>query len=126
MIVKQVTARVENKEGKLKEVVDILAKENIQVEAISMADTVTRLIVKDPDGVAAMLKAHGYPVELTDVIRVKIPSRSGALTQMLVAIADAGINLEYMYAFAAEEGNQMIFYPSDVQKTEEILSGFSM
>ena len=95
MIIKQVTARVENKEGKLKEVMDILAQENINVEAISMADTVTRLIVKDPEGVADILKKHGYPVELTDVIRVKIPSRSGALAEMLVAIANEKINLEY-------------------------------
>ena len=122
MIVKQVTARVENKEGKLREVMDILDQENIEVEAISMADTVTRLIVADPEGVATILKRHGYPVELTDVI----PSDSGALARMLVAIANANINLEYMYAFATEEGSQMIFYPSDVARTEEILADLSM
>ena len=52
MIVKQVTVRVENREGKLKEVMDILAEENINVEAISMADTVTRLILPNPEQVA--------------------------------------------------------------------------
>ena len=108
------------------EVMDILDQENIEVEAISMADTVTRLIVADPEGVATILKRHGYPVELTDVIRVRIPSDSGALARMLVAIANANINLEYMYAFATEEGSQMIFYPSDVARTEEILADLSM
>lgn len=122
MIVKQVTVRVENREGKLQEVMDILGQENINVEAISMADTVTRLIVPDPESVAQILKQHKYQVELTDVIRVKIPSRPGALAQMLVSLAEAKINLEYMYAFGSAEGDQMIFYPSDVQKTAELLA----
>ena len=52
MIVKQVTVKGENREGKLKEVMDILAMENINVEAISMADTVTRLILPNPEQVA--------------------------------------------------------------------------
>ena len=56
MIVKQVTVRVENREGKLKEVMDILGKENINVEALSMADTVTRLILPNPEQVAEILR----------------------------------------------------------------------
>ena len=96
MIVKQVTVRVENREGKLKEVMDILAEENINVEAISMADTVTRLILSNPEQVAEILRKHKYEVELTDVLRVKDPSRAGALANMLVDIAKEKINLEYM------------------------------
>ena len=55
MIVKQVTVRVENREGKLKEVMDLLGRENINVEALSMADTVTRLILPEPEQVAEIL-----------------------------------------------------------------------
>ena len=84
MIVKQVTVKGENREGKLKEVMDILAMENINVEAISMADTVTRLILPNPEQVAEILRGHKYEVELTDVLRVKVPSRAGALANMLV------------------------------------------
>ena len=87
MIVKQVTVRVENREGKLKEVMDILGKENINVEALSMADTVTRLILPNPEQVAEILRSHKYQVELTDVLRIRIPSRAGALSDMLVAFA---------------------------------------
>ena len=83
MIVKQVTVRVENREGKLKEVMDILGKENINVEALSMADTVTRLILPNPEQVAEILRSHKYQVELTDVLRIRIPSRAGALSDML-------------------------------------------
>ncbi|MDD7114479.1 MAG: amino acid-binding protein [Lachnospiraceae bacterium] len=125
MIVKQVTVKVENREGKLKEVMDILAMENINVEAISMADTVTRLILPNPEQVAEILRGHKYEVELTDVLRVKVPSRAGALANMLVDIAKEKINLEYMYAFATGDGDEMIIRPSDVERTNELLSEYN-
>ena len=125
MIIKQVTVRVENREGKLKEVMDILAEENINVEAISMADTVTRLILPNPEQVAEILRKHKYEVELTDVLRVKVPSRAGALANMLVDIAKEKINLEYMYAFATGSGDEMIIRPSDVERTNELLSEYN-
>lgn len=125
MIVKQVTVRVENREGKLKEVMDILAEENINVEAISMTDTVTRLILPNPEQVAEILRKHKYEVELTDVLRVKVPSRAGALANMLVDIAKEKINLEYMYAFATGSGDEMIIRPSDVERTNELLSEYN-
>ena len=125
MIVKQVTVRVENREGKLKEVMYILAEENINVEAISMADTVTRLILPNPEQVAEILRKHKYEVELTDVLRVKVPSRAGALANMLVDIAKEKINLEYMYAFATGSGDEMIIRPSDVERTNELLSEYN-
>ena len=125
MIVKQVTVRVENRDGKLKEVMDILAEENINVEAISMADTVTRLILPNPEQVAEILRKHKYEVELTDVLRVKVPSRAGVLANMLVDIAKEKINLEYMYAFATGSGDDMIIRPSDVERTNELLSEYN-
>ena len=125
MIVKQVTVKGENREGKLKEVMDILAMENINVEAISMADTVTRLILPNPEQVAEILRGHKYEVELTDVLRVKVPSRAGALANMLVDIAKEKIKLEYMYAFATGDGDEMIIRPSDVERTNELLSEYN-
>ena len=112
---------MENREGKLKEVMDILGKENINVEALSMADTVTRLILPNPEQVAEILRKHKYQVELTDVLRIRIPSRAGALSEMLVAFAGEGINLEYMYAFATGKGDEMILRPSDVEKADRLL-----
>lgn len=126
MIISQVTVTVENKDGKLKEVMDILGAHNINVEALSMADTVTRLIVKDSAGCADLLKQHGYEVRLTDVLRVKIPSKAGALAKMLVDIAAEHINLEYMYAFATGNGDELIIRPSDVQRANELLNDWEV
>ena len=124
MIVKQVTVRVENREGKLKGVMDLLGRENINVEALSMADTVTRLILPEPEQVAEILKKHHYQAELTDVLRIRIPSRAGVLAQMLVAFAGEGINVEYMYAFATGKGDEMILRPSDVENADRLLGEF--
>lgn len=124
MLVKQVTVRVENKEGKLKEVMDILALENINVEALSMADTVTRLILPNPEQVAEILRKHKYEVELTDVLRVKVPSKPGALAGMLVSLANEKINLDYMYAFATGDGDEMIICPSNVERANELLKDY--
>ena len=121
MIVKQVTVRVENIEGKLKEVMDLLGRENINVEALSMAETVTRLILPNPEQVVEVLKKHRYQAELTDVLRIRIPSRAGVLAEMLVAFAEEGINVEYMYAFATGEGDEMILCPSDLEKADRLL-----
>ena len=126
MIISQVTVTVENKEGKLKEVMDILGASDINVEALSMADTVTRLIVKDPEGCKCLLESKGYQVELTDVLRVRIPSKAGALANMLVSVAAEHINLEYMYAFATGKGDEMIIRPSDVERTNELLADWEV
>ena len=104
MIVKQVTVRVENKEGKLKEVLDVLAEKQINVEAISMADTVTRLILSNPEEVVTLLTENGFHAELTDVIRLTVPSRAGALAQMLSEIAAEKINLEYVCLWKCRRG----------------------
>lgn len=122
MIISQVTVTVENREGKLKEVMDILGENNINVEALSMADTVTRLIVKNPEECRQLLEDHGYEVRLTDVLRVRVPSKAGALAKMLVSVAEEHINLEYMYAFATGKGDEMIIRPSDVARTNELLA----
>ena len=120
MIIKQVSVTVENKEGKLKELMGILSENGISVEALSMAGTITRLIVPHPQETMDVLSDIGYEVHLTDVIRVRIPSKSGSFSKMLVDIAAEKINLEYMYAIPG--GSEMIIRPSDVKRTNEILS----
>ena len=124
MIVKQVTVTIENKEGKLKEVMDIRGANGINVEAISSADTVVRLILPDPEGTRDLLISHGYQAELVDVIRIGVASRPGMLGQLLTSLAANGINLEYMYAFATGSGDQMILGPSDVKLANELLKDY--
>ena len=124
MIVKQVTVTIENKEGKLKEVMDILGANDINVEAMSSADTVVRLILPDPERTRDLLVSYGYQAELVDVLRIGVASRPGMLGKLLTSLAANGINLEYMYAFATGSGDQMILGPSDVELANELLKDY--
>ena len=105
MAIKQITVFVENKQGTLVSVTDILAKSNVNLRALSIAETndfgILRLIVNDVDAATKALSENGYLIKTTDVVGVKIGDAPGKLTAALGVIDEAGINMEYLYAFMA-------------------------
>ena len=105
MAIKQLTVFVENKKGTMASVTEILSKNNINIRALSIADTqdfgILRLIVNDVDAAEKMLKEAGYLIKVTDVVGVKIGDAPGKLTEALKVLSENKINLEYLYAFMA-------------------------
>ncbi|MBQ9485588.1 MAG: hypothetical protein IJU83_02000 [Clostridia bacterium] len=105
MKIKQLTVFVENKVGYIAGICGILAENDIDMKAFSVADTkdfgILRLIVNDPEKALAVLSARGMLGKITEVIGVKIPNRPGELSKALSALSAAGINVEYLYAFLA-------------------------
>ncbi|MBQ3002966.1 MAG: amino acid-binding protein, partial [Clostridia bacterium] len=103
MSIRQLTVFVENRQGALAEVTNELASHNVDLRALSMADTqefgVLRLIVKDVDGALAVLRESGHIVNVTPVTAVKISDAPGRLAQALAVLNEKGINIEYLYAF---------------------------
>ena len=103
MSIRQLTVFVENRQGALAEVTNELASHNVDLRALSMADTqefgVLRLIVKDVDGALAVLRESGHIVNVTPVTAVKISDAPGRLAQALAVLDEKGINIEYLYAF---------------------------
>lgn len=103
MSIRQLTVFVENRQGALSEVTNELASHNVDLRALSMADTqefgVLRLIVKDVDGALAVLRESGHIVNVTPVIAVKISDAPGRLAQALAVLNEKSINIEYLYAF---------------------------
>lgn len=103
MIIKQISIFVENKKGRLAEITETLAKAGANIRALSIADTtdfgILRLIVDDADNAAAALKEAGITVSITNVIAVGISDVPGAFAVPMRILADAGIDVEYMYAF---------------------------
>lgn len=103
MSIRQLTVFVENRQGALSEVTNELASHNVDLRALSMADTqefgVLRLIVKDVDGALAVLRESGHIVNITPVTAVKISDAPGRLAQALAVLNEKGINIEYLYAF---------------------------
>ena len=105
MSLKQLSIFVENKQGALVALTDTIAAHNVNMRALSIADTedfgILRLIVDDTDATCAFLREEGHLVNVTDVVGVKIGDAPGKLSAALAALDKAAINVEYLYAFMA-------------------------
>lgn len=109
MRIKQISIFLENKSGRLAKVTSVLGENSINIRALSIADTtdfgILRLIVNDPDKAFNALKEAGFTVTSTDVIAVEVPDRPGGLAGALTVLQEAGINIEYLYAFLQKATN---------------------
>jgi hypothetical protein len=110
MEVAQISIFLENRSGGLADVVDVLAKHEIDIKALALADMadfgILRLIVDDPDRTRAVLKEAGFTVDKTRVVAV--PDRPGGLRETLHALRRSGINVEYLYSAARRSGERAI------------------
>lgn len=122
MRVEQIAVFLENKSGRLAEIMSVLAENNINIRALSVADTadfgILRLIVDKVDAAKKVLKENGCTVGKTNVVAVEVPDRVGGLAGVLKTIAGAGLNVEYMYAFVNKSGENavLIFRFDDLDK----------
>ena len=109
MTMKQLSVFVENKPGTLAEITGILGAHDIDMCALSVADTerygILRLIVNNPQKAEDALKAAGFKVSLTDVIAIAVSHKPGGLSEALKYVAQAGIAVEYMYAFVSPKAD---------------------
>ena len=105
MAIKQLTVFVQNQKGSIVAVTDILAKNSINIRALSIAETedfgILRLIVNDEKSAEKVLLEQGYLIKVVDVTGVKIGDEPGKLTAALDVLDKANINVEYLYAFMA-------------------------
>ena len=103
MAIKQLTVFVQNSKGTIVSVTDILAKNNINIRALSIAETkdfgILRLIVNDNQSAIKILEEHGYLIKAIDVIGVKIGDEPGELSSALAVLDKKDVNVEYLYAF---------------------------
>ncbi len=107
MSIKQVSVFLENKPGSLSEFTKILKKNEINMRALCLAEIseygVLRVIVDDTYELATILKSEGYIFQATPVLAVAIEDKPGSLVEILGALEEAEINLEYAYAFTAKK-----------------------
>ena len=103
MAIKQLTVFVQNRKGTIVSVTDILAKNKVNIRALSIAETedfgILRLIVNDEGTAEKVLEEQGYLIKVVDVVGVKIGDEPGKLTAALDVLDKADINVEYLYAF---------------------------
>jgi len=112
MNIKQVSVFLENKKGRLAEVTALLARQGVNIRALSLADTadfgVLRLIVSDSVKCFDVLKKNDFVAQMTDVVAVEIDDHPGGLNRVLAVFDKNDINIEYMYAFVAKKAEKAI------------------
>ncbi len=112
MRVEQISVFLENKAGRLAEVTRILSEAEVNIRALSLADTsdfgILRLIVDDNNKAKEALKQNGFTVGKTDVVAVEVEDRPGGLHKILNSLFSANVNVEYMYAFVQQSGSNAV------------------
>ena len=134
MAIKQLTVFVENKQGTMVSITEILSKNNINIRALSIAETqdfgILRLIVNDEEAAKTILAEAGYLIKITDVVGVKIGDAPGKLCEALKVLDESNINLEYLYAFMArtEKHAYVVLRVEDNATAENVLvnAGFHL
>ena len=129
MSIKQISVFLENKPGTLNTMTSVLADHNIDMRALSLAETrdfgICRIIVDDIFRATTVLKDAGFVNTLTPVIAVAIPDEPGGLNTVLKILTAADVNIEYMYAFlggADSDHAYMIFRVEDNRAAEKALA----
>lgn len=112
MFIRQLSVFIENEEGRLEDVLDVLKEEQINIISLSLADTseygILRLITSNPEAAQAALKKKGFVARLTDVLAVKLSHQVGTLQEILSIVCKAGLNVEYMYVLSNKEEDSSI------------------
>lgn len=132
MTIKQLSVFLENREGRLDEVLKTLGTNGVNIVALSLADTsdygMLRMIVSDPAKGKTVLKEAGITSMLTDVVALRVPHATGSLSKAMHEIVVAEINVEYMYAFANGADASAVLKSDDPEKVVTVLknAGFDV
>lgn len=130
--IQQLSVFLENREGRLDEVLYVLSENDVNIVALSLADTsdygMLRMIVSDPHKGKAALKEAGITSMLTEVVALRVPHATGSLSKAMHQIVAGEVNVEYMYAFANGGDAAAVLKSDDPAKVVEILraSGFDV
>lgn len=126
MTAKQLSVFIENRHGRLGEVLSVLKKNSVNILSMSLADTteygLLRLIVNNPEKGKTALIAEGFSSMITDVLVIKIPHKTGSLQEILQIISDRDIGIEYMYGLSIEgEDASVVMKTNDIEKASSVL-----
>lgn len=112
MKIQQISMFLENKPGRISEPCKVLAKNNINILTLSLADTqqfgILRLIINDWQKAKEVLEKEGFIVNVTEVVATEVEDKPGGLAKILEAIESDGLNIEYMYAFTFRSGDKAV------------------
>ncbi len=127
MVAKQLSVFVENRQGRLGEVLKVLKENGISILSLSLADTtefgLLRLIVNNPSLGKEKLAEDGFSTMLSDVIILKIDHEVGSLQKLLQMLSENNVNIEYMYGLSIDgDEASVVLKTSNLEKTDEVLN----
>ena len=131
MFAKQLTVFIENRTGRLSEVLGVLKNNGVNILSLSLADTtefgLLRLIVDNPEIGKEKLSENGFSSLLSNVSIIKISHKVGSLQELLKAIDEGGVNIEYMYGLSVEADEAyVVLKASDVNAVDTILAEYGI
>ncbi len=126
MVAKQLSVFIENRQGRLGEVLNVLKTNGVNILSLSLADTteygLLRLIVNNPELGKQKLSEDGFSTMLTDVLVLKITHQAGSLQGLLKILSDEDVNIEYMYGLSIDgEEASVVLKTSDIIKAEKVM-----
>lgn len=125
MTINQISIFLENKYGKLSEILAMLGNENIRIIAATVADTseygILRIIVSHPQKAYQLLKTQNVSANLTEVLAIMTDSAAGTFAQTLGYFTKAGLSIEYMYCFSVKEKSILILRTSNREAAREVI-----
>lgn len=124
MNVKQLSVFIENKAGRVSEITDVLGTHDVNIRGFSVSDTadygIVRLIVDLPERGKEALESAGFTVKVSDVICLNLPDHPGGLASVLKVVAEAGVNIEYVYSLIS---TYVVINVADIDRSLSLLKG---
>ncbi len=125
-MLKQIAVFLENKEGRVSACCKVLKEADVNLRSMSIADTkefgILRIITDDNEKALAALKGAGFLSSIVELVGLEVPDKAGALADLLIALNDGGVNIEYMYSFAGADNHAQIgFKTATPDKAVDIL-----
>ena len=127
MLAKQVSVFIENRQGRLGEVLKVLKDNNVNILSLSLADTteygLLRLILNNPELAKEKLTEQGFSTLLTDILVIEISHKSGSLQDFLTVLSSNDVNIEYMYGLSIDgDKASVVLKASEIDKASKILT----
>ena len=130
MTIQQISVFIENKYGKLSEILALLGNENIHIIAATVADTseygILRLIVTEPEKAYKALKDKNININLTDVLAIMCESSAGSYARTLNCFTQSGLSIEYMYCFSMKEKSVLILRTNNRETAREVIRRYNL
>jgi len=125
MTIRQLSVFLENKAGHLNQILEVLARNNININALTLADSLdfglARMLVSDPENALKVLHNENYSVKIHQVFSLEMSSAPGSMYSILKLFADASIFIEYVYAFSYGSKSVLVFRTNDESRATEII-----